>query len=199
MDTFPPIGLIYGYHTKGQPNKIKVDQENYMKHMVSDLNDPNEMVMFSKSNLGNFCFDTFFEGLEGELSHTTNSDKQSELLHSNQIAELNCTLVDHSNDASIDYSSCTLLNYSFTNPCTQLTNHNLWTLYFNVSRNTHEVDVGCLLIDPCGIRTYFSCHLESKCTNNNAKYEALIQGIRKAIDLKVKSIEVFGDSQLVIK
>ena len=32
-----------------------------MKHMVTDLNDPNEMVMFSKSNLGNFCFDTFFE------------------------------------------------------------------------------------------------------------------------------------------
>ena len=36
-------------------------------------------------------------------------------------------------------------------------------------------------------------------TNNDAKYEALIQGLRKAIDLKVKSIEVFGDSRLVIK
>jgi hypothetical protein len=41
--------------------------------------------------------------------------------------------------------------------------------------------------------------LESKCTNNDAKYEALIQGIRKVTDLKVKSIEVFGDSRLVIK
>ena len=54
-----------------------------MKHMVTNLNDPNEMVMCSKYNLGNFCFDTFFEELEGELSHTTNSDKQSEPLHSN--------------------------------------------------------------------------------------------------------------------
>ena len=26
---------------KGQPNKIKVDRENYMKHTVTDLNDPN--------------------------------------------------------------------------------------------------------------------------------------------------------------
>ena len=34
---------------------------------------------------------------------------------------------------------------------------------------------------------------------NDANYEALIQGLRKAIDLKVKSIEVFGDSRLVIK
>jgi len=168
-----------------------------MKHTVTNLNDPNEMVICSKSTLGNFCFDTFFEELEGELSHTMNSDKQSELLHSNQIAKLNYTLVDHSNDASIDSSSCTLLNSSFTNPCTQLTNHNLWTLYFDVSRNTHGVDYGCLLIDPCGIQTYFFCHLESKCTNNDANYETLIQGLGKAIDFK--SIEVFGDSRLVIK
>ena len=118
--------------------------------MVTELNDPNEMVMCSKSTLGNFCFDTFFQELEGELSHTANSDKQSELLHSNQIVELNFTLVDHRNDASIDSSSCTLLNSSFTNPCTQLTNHNLWTLYFDISRNMHGVDASYLLIDPCG-------------------------------------------------
>ena len=170
-----------------------------MKHTVTNPNDPNKTVMFSKFALGNFCFDTFFEELEDELSYTVKSDKQSELLHSNQIVELNCTLVDHSNDASIDSSFCTLLNSSFTNPCTQLTNHNLWTLYFDVSRNTHRVDTGCLLIDPCGIRTYFSCHPESKCTNNDANYEALIQGLRKAIALNIKCIEVFGDSQLVIK
>lgn len=154
--------------------------------MVTDLNDSKEMVIFSRSNLGNFCFDTFFEELEYELSHIVNSDKQFELLHSNQIIKLNCTLVDHSNDASIGSSSCKLLNYSFTNPCTQLNNHNLWTLYFDVSRNTHGVDVGYLLIDPCGIRTLFSCHLESKCTNNDAKYEALIQGLMKAIYLRLK-------------
>jgi hypothetical protein len=39
--------------------------------------------MFSRSNLGNFCFDTFFEELEDELSYTVKSDKQFELLHSN--------------------------------------------------------------------------------------------------------------------
>jgi hypothetical protein len=54
-----------------------------MNHTVTDLNDSNEMVMFSRSNLGNFYFDTFFEELEDELSHTANSDKKYELLHSN--------------------------------------------------------------------------------------------------------------------
>ena len=49
---------------KGQPNKIKVDRENYMKHTITHLNDPNKMVMFSRSKIGNFCFDTFFEEVE---------------------------------------------------------------------------------------------------------------------------------------
>ena len=88
--------------------------------MVTDLNDPNKMVIFSKSNLGNFCFVTFFEELEDELSYTTKSDKQSKLLRSNKIAKLNCTLVDPYNDVSIGSSSCILVN---SNHCMQITNH----------------------------------------------------------------------------
>ena len=67
---------------KVQSNKIKVEQENYMKLTVTDLNDPNETIMFSRSILNNFSFDTFFEELEDELSHTMNLDKKSKLLHS---------------------------------------------------------------------------------------------------------------------
>ena len=122
-----------------------------MKHMVIDLNDPNETIMFSRSILGTFCFDTSFEELEAKLSHTMNSNKKSELLHSNNIAKLNYTLVYLSNDASIGSSSCTLVNSSFANHCAQLTNHHLWTFYFDISRNMHGVDNGYLLIEPCGI------------------------------------------------
>ena len=167
--------------------------------MVTSLNDLNEPVMFSRSILGSFCFDASFEELEDKLFPPMNSDKQYELLHSNQIAKINFTLVGHCNVASIGSSNYTLVNSSFTNHCTQLTNHNLWTMYFDTSRNTEGVDAGCLLIDPCGIQTYFSYHLESEWTNNDVEYEALIQGLKKAIDLNVKCIEVFGDSQVVIK
>ena len=135
-----------------------------MKHTITNLNDPNKTVMFSRFILGNFSFDTFFKELEAEL-YTANSDNQLELLHSNQIFEQNSTLLDPSNDAPIGSSSCILVK---SNHCTPLTNHNLWTLYFDISRNTQGVDVGCLLIDPCGTRTDFSYHLESKCTNNDA-------------------------------
>jgi hypothetical protein len=165
-----------------------------MKHMVTNLNDPNKLVIFSRYILGNFFFETFFGELEAKISPLADSYKQFELLHSNHIVELNCILVYHSNDASIGSSHCTLVNSNFTNHCTQLTNHNLWTLYFDTSRNMHRVDVGCLLIALYGIQTYYSCHVESECTNNDARYESLIQGLRKAMDLNVKCIEVFGDS-----
>ena len=151
---------------KGQPNKIKVERERYMKHMATALNDPNELIMFYRSILGNFFFETLFCELETDISLLAYSYKQSKFLHSNQISDLNYTLVDS----------------SLTNYCTQLTNHNLWTLYFDSSMNRHGVDVGCLLIDPYGIQTYFSYLLESKCTKIDAEYDALIQGLGKTID-----------------
>lgn len=88
-----------------------------MKHTVTDLNDSNESVMFSRSIFNNFCFEAFFGELEDEISTLMDSYKQSELLHSNQISKLNCTLVDHSNDESIGSNHCTLVNSSFTNHC----------------------------------------------------------------------------------
>ena len=42
-----------------------------------------------------------------------------------------------------------------------------------------------------------TCHLEFECTNNVAEYEALVQGLKKALDLNIKCIEVFEDSQIV--
>ena len=42
-----------------------------------------------------------------------------------------------------------------------------------------------------------ACRLEFECTNNVAEYEALLKGLRKALDLNIKCIEVFGDSQIV--
>ena len=53
---------------------------------------------------------------------------------------------------------------------------------------------GCLLIDSHGTRTMIACLLEFECTNNVAEYEALMQGLKKTLDLHVKCIEVSKDS-----
>ena len=44
-----------------------------------------------------------------------------------------------------------------------------------------------------------ACRLQFECTNNVAEYEALVQGIRKAIDMGVKVIECVGDSEIIVK
>ena len=36
------------------------------------------------------------------------------------------------------------------------------------------------------------------CTNNVAEYEACVMGLEAVIDLKIKILEVYGDSSLVI-
>ena len=108
-----------------------------MKHRITDLNDPNKPVMFSTSILDNFCFETFFGELEVELSPHANSCTQFELLHPTQIVEPYCTLVD------ISSINC---NVEPTNP-------NLCSLYFDSSRSSDGVVVGCLLTDPHGNQT----------------------------------------------
>ena len=54
-------------------------------------------------------------------------------------------------------------------------------------------------ISPQGEKTMLSCRLEFECTNNTAEYEALVQGLYKAIGLKFQYLKVFGDSEIVIK
>ena len=58
---------------------------------------------------------------------------------------------------------------------------------------------GCVLIDPKKNKHFLSCILEFECTNNTTEYEALVQGLRKAIELKVKNLKVYGDSEIVVK
>jgi len=70
---------------------------------------------------------------------------------------------------------------------------NIWTLYF-VSSKTHDGStVGCILSYPHKKRYILSCHLEFECMNNIVEYEALILGLKKAIDLKVELLKVIGD------
>ena len=168
-----------------------------MKHTVTDLNDMNEPVMFSNSILGNFCFETFFGELEVQTSQYVDSNEQPELLHTTQTIEPHCNIIEDC--IKLDTSKCTDVVSSSCDFSLELTNPNIWTLYFDGSRNKEGAGVGCLLIDPRGNKTMIACHLEFECTNNVAEYEALVQGLKKALDLRIKCIMVFRDSQIVAR
>jgi ribonuclease HI len=44
-----------------------------------------------------------------------------------------------------------------------------------------------------------ACRLEFECTNNTAEYEALLQGLRKSLDMKIQNLTVFGDFEIVVR
>ena len=75
----------------------------------------------------------------------------------------------------------------------------IWSLYFDGSKSKEGVDAGCVLIDPVGNKTFIVCRLEFECTNDTIKYEALLQRLRKALDMDVWNLMVFGDSKILVK
>ena len=72
-------------------------------------------------------------------------------------------------------------------------------LYFDSSKNLEGLGAGCVLIDPGKNKHFLSCILEFECTNNTSEYEALVQRLKKAIELKVKNLKVYGDSEIIVK
>jgi len=74
-----------------------------------------------------------------------------------------------------------------------------WTLFFDGSKTLEGSGAGCVLIDPKKNKHFLSCRLDFECTNNTAEYEALVQGLRKEIELKVENLKVYGDSEIIVK
>jgi ribonuclease HI len=76
---------------------------------------------------------------------------------------------------------------------------NTWTLFFDGSTSLEGVSVGFILKDPNGKKNLIACRLEFQCTNNIVEYEALLQGLKKVVNMKARNIKVFGDSEIVIR
>lgn len=74
-----------------------------------------------------------------------------------------------------------------------------WQLYFDGSCTQNGSGVGIPLITPQGDCIPKSYKIAFACTNNIVEYEALITGIHLAIQWKINVLQVYGDSQLVIK
>ena len=73
-----------------------------------------------------------------------------------------------------------------------------WKMYFDEATNQNGSGIGVLLISLKGTHIPFSCRLNFPATNNAIEYEACIMGLRVALGLGVKELEVYGDSALII-
>jgi ribonuclease HI len=74
----------------------------------------------------------------------------------------------------------------------------LWTMFFDGSLTKTGAGVGLLFVSPLGKHLRYVVRLYFPASNNVAEYEALVNGLRIAIELWVRCLDAHGDSQLVI-
>jgi ribonuclease HI len=158
----------------GKPNKIRVNRERYLKFTVTDLNDPNEPYTPPADSPEVQGIDTYFGNFMAEVSPINNSQQRSEIK-------------------------------AYTQPTTSIQQscepdkNQIWSLYFDGSKSKEGVGAGYIIIAPTGNKKLLACRLEFECTNNVAEYEALLQGLRKALDMHIQNLVVFGDSKIVVR
>jgi ribonuclease HI len=74
----------------------------------------------------------------------------------------------------------------------------LWTMFFDGSLMKTGAGAGLLFISPLGKHLRYVVRLHFPVSNNVAEYEALVNGLRIAIELGVRRLDARGDLQLVI-
>jgi ribonuclease HI len=70
--------------------------------------------------------------------------------------------------------------------------HEMWIMYFDGSIMKEGAGVGLVFISPLGVRMEYLVQLHFPVSNNAAEYEALINGLRIAVELEIKRLEIRG-------
>ena len=73
-----------------------------------------------------------------------------------------------------------------------------WMMFFDGSALYDGTSAGVVSVLPQRQILLYSFVLSERCSNNIAKYQALIIGLQMVIKMKVTSLEICGDSKLVI-
>jgi len=73
-----------------------------------------------------------------------------------------------------------------------------WDLYVDGSSSEQGVGAGVMLISPEGYKIPYAVRFSFPTTNNEAKYKALLAGLRLTKEVRAESLVIFNDSQLVV-
>ncbi|XP_074323791.1 uncharacterized protein LOC141688621 [Apium graveolens] len=73
-----------------------------------------------------------------------------------------------------------------------------WSLYVDGASNGDGAGAGIELISPEAHKIRRTTHLAFHATNNDAEYEALINGLKLSLEMKVENLNVFSYSMIVV-
>ena len=71
-------------------------------------------------------------------------------------------------------------------------------MFFNGAARQEGAGTCVVFISPQWQVLLYSFSLSKLCSNNVAKYQALIIGLQMAIEIVISQLEIFGDSKLII-
>ena len=71
-------------------------------------------------------------------------------------------------------------------------------MYFDGAVNVSGNGAGAVIISPDQKQYPISIKLQFECTNNTAEYKACILGLEAALEMKIKKLDVYRDSMLII-
>mgnify|MGYP003702818353 CR=1 FL=1 len=71
-------------------------------------------------------------------------------------------------------------------------------MFFDGSVCTHGSGIGLVIISPKGASFEFAYTIKPYATNNQAEYEAVLNGLQLLKEVEADAIEIMGDSLLVI-
>ena len=77
-------------------------------------------------------------------------------------------------------------------------NYRPWKVFIDGTSRALGAEAGILIVTPEGIRLEHSFKLGFRASNNEAKYEALLAGLRVVLDMGAQEVEVYSDSRLVV-
>ena len=67
-------------------------------------------------------------------------------------------------------------------------------MYFNGSLTKKGAGAGLVFISPLGVHMRYMVRFHFPSSNNTAEYEALVNGLRIAIELGIRRLDIRGDS-----
>nr|XP_027093668.1 uncharacterized protein LOC113714071 [Coffea arabica] len=73
-----------------------------------------------------------------------------------------------------------------------------WRLFFDGAANSFGAGIGAVLVSPEGKHYPGAAKLQFACTNNMAEYEACIFCLKMALEMEVKELIAFSDSDLLV-
>ena len=74
-----------------------------------------------------------------------------------------------------------------------------WTMHFDGSKHEVGAGAGVILTSPQGDKMKYVLQMKFRASNNEAEYEALIDGMRMAKIYGVTRLVIYGDSNLVVQ